>query len=214
MDIYHDPMLNVLDTSRYLAIPAETLRNWCANGAIHSVAAERRGWPTLPFAAVVESFVLRQLRDVGFTRRQITEAADGVRREFNDAYGLARPGVGYAEGLEIFLRIGGEYYRARDRQQAVKQTVQSFHECIEWIGQEPARLKLARFGNVYLDPRFGWGRPVAEPSQVPVQAIMDLWYAGEPISAIASEYEMQATAVDELIRAWSQANDERFTSAA
>jgi len=212
VDIYSEPMLNVNDASRYLGMPTETLRRWRSDRVIHSVSSQRRGWPTLPFAAVVEAFVLRELRSVGFTRRQIVEAADGVRREFDDEFGLARPGVGYDEGLEIFLAIGGEYYRARDRQQAIKQTVRSFHECIQWVGQDPQRLKLARLGNVYLDPRFGWGQPVAEPSRVPVQAIMGLWYAGESIQSIAHEYDMSANSVDDLVRAWSQANDELVTA--
>jgi len=214
MDIYEDPMLNVRDAARYLSIPAETLRRWRMDQTVHSVPSKRRGWPTLPFAGVVEAFVLRQLREAGFTHRQIMEAADGARREFGDDYALARPGIGYERGLEIFLKIGGEYYRAKDRQQAIRETVQSFHECIDWVGQDPQRLKLARLGNVYLDPRFGWGRPVVEPANVPVQSIMGLWYAGEPLGAIADDYGLPVAAIDELTRAWSQANDEQFSAAA
>ena len=207
MDIYHDPMLNLRDAARYLIIPPTTLQAWREDRAIHSVVPERRGWPILPFAAVVEAFVLRQLRQAGFTRRRIAEAAEGVRREFNDDYALTRPGIGYEDHVEIFFRVNDDLFRARDRQQIITDTVQTFRECIQWVGEDPQRLKLARFGNVYLDPRFGWGRPIAEPSRVAAQTIIDLWHAGEPVTRIAEEYDMPVTAVDELVRAWSQASD-------
>ncbi|MCL2316353.1 MAG: DUF433 domain-containing protein [Actinomycetia bacterium] len=207
MNIYTDPMLNVANAATYLDIPQSTLAQWKRSAVIHSVDDTRRGWPTLPFVAVVEAYVLRQLRDLGFTRRHIEEAADGARRWFHDDYGLARPGIGHDDGVEIFIEAGGELFRAQDHQQAIRETVSGFHECIEWSGQDPKRLRLARFGNVYLDPRFGWGRPSVAPSNAPISAIIGLWYAGEPLDVIAHEYDMTVEDVDALVRAWSQAND-------
>lgn len=207
MDIYQDPMLNVRDAARYLVIPPTTLHAWRRDEAIHSVTPGGRGWPTLPFAAVVEAFVLRQLREAGFTRRRIAEAAAGIRREFDDDYALARPGIGFEDHVEIFFRVDADIYRAKDRQQIITETVRTFRECIQWSGNDPQRLKLARFGNVYLDPRFGWGRPIAEPSRVAAQTIMDMWYAGESVERIAYEYDMPTDAVNDLVRAWGQASE-------
>lgn len=207
MDIYTDPMLNVRDAASYLDMPQSTLLAWKHDDIIHSVDDNRRGWPTLPFVGVVEAFVLRQLRGLGFSRRQIAEAAEGIRREFGDPYGLARPGVGHDRGIEIFIEIDQQLYRARDRQQAIRDTVKDFHRCIEWSGNDPQRLRLAQLGNVYLDPRFGWGRPTAGPSHAPVPSIMGLWYAGETVETIAGEYDMPPNDVDELVRSWSRIND-------
>ena len=207
VDIYTDAMVNVSDAATYLDIPPTTLDTWKQSSLIHSVSPARRGWPTLPFVGVVEGFVLRQLRAVGFKRAQIAEAAAGIRREFGDEYGLARPGIGHDQGVEIFIEIGGELYRAKDRQQAIRETVANFRRCIDWVGDDPLRLRLARLGNVYLDPRFGWGRPTAGPSHAPINSILGLWYAGEPLRAIAAEYDMTTEAVDQLVRSWSRGND-------
>lgn len=207
MDIYKDPMLNVQEAARYLNMPASTLTEWKQNSLVHSVHPAKRTWPTLPFVAVVEAFVLRELRQAGFSRRQIADAAAGVRREFGDEYGLARPGIGHDEGVEIFIAVGGELYRAKDRQQAIRATVSGFKECIQWSGEDPQRLRLAQFGNVYLDPRFGWGQPTVGPAHAPLGSIAGLWYAGESLQDIADDYGMAPDEVDALMRTWSRTND-------
>jgi len=207
MNIYEDPMLNVKDAATYLAMPVSTLADWRQNSLIHSVSPTRRSWPTLPFVAVVEAFVLRELRGAGFTRRQISEAAAGIRKGFGDEYGLARPGVGHDAGVEIFIDVGGELFRAKDRQQAIRETVRGFTECIQWQGQDPMRLRLAQLGEVYPDPRFGWGQPTVGPAHAPLSAIAGLWYAGESLEDIADDYDMSPAEVDALMRTWSRTND-------
>ena len=206
-------MLNIRDSSRYLSVPSSTLTQWARHSVIHSIIPEKRGWPTLPFIAVVEAFVLRQLREVGFSKKQIVEAAQGMREEFGDEYGLARPGIGHDQGVEIFVQIGGELYRARDRQQAIRDTVRGFRECIQWRGDDPQRLRLAQVGDVWLDPRFGWGQPTLAESQVPVQSVINLWYAGETLRTIAAEFDLDESQVDSLVRSWSRLN-ERYATAA
>ena len=206
VDISEDPMVSVQEAAQYLSIPASTLGEWRRNRAIHSVRAERHGWPTLPFAAVVEAFVLRALRELNFTRRQILEAAEGIRRDFNDDFGLVRPNIGH-DGVEIFIEVGPDLYRAKDRQQVIRETVEGFTRCIVWTGIDPQRLKLEHFGNVILDPRFGWGRPVVEDNKVPIYAILGLWRAGESPSTIADEFEMTARDVERLFQAWDRARD-------
>jgi uncharacterized protein (DUF433 family) len=206
VDIYKEPMVSVHEAAQYLSIPASTLGAWRLNRSIHSVPAERHGWPTLPFAAVVEAFVLRALRNLKFTRRQILEAAEGIRREYKDDFGLVRPNVGH-DGVEIFIEVGPDLYRAKDSQQVIRQTVGDFTRWIEWTGDDPQRLKLAHFGNVILDPRFGWGRPVVEDTKVPIDSILGLWRAGESLSTIAHEFEMKPRDVEHLIQGWDRARD-------
>lgn len=208
MDVFRDGMLNVADAALYLDMPESTLTSWRRDQVIHSVAPQRKGWPTLPFVGVVEAFVLRQLRELGYSRGQITQAAEGVRRQFGDEYALARPGIGHDDGVEIFFQVGGDLFRAKDGQQALRETVESFRECIAWRGEDPQSLRLAQLGNVYLDPRFGWGKPVA-PNRIPVPSIMGLWYAGDDIDTIAAEYEMDPRDVQSIIQGWSRIHDRR-----
>lgn len=201
VDIYEDALLNVTDAATYIAMPQSTLGTWKKQEAIHSVRSEGHGLPSLPFVAVVEAFVLRSLVEAGFPGRRIREAAEGARHYFNDPYALARPGIGH-DGTEIFIKAGGdELLRARDRQQAITETVTHFREFIRWNGKHPAQLRLKSFGgSVLLDPRFGWGRPVIESNHVPLTAILDLWHARESMSTIADEFEMDRDEVERLIQ--------------
>jgi len=199
-DIYDKPMLNVAEAAAYLAIPASTLGVWRRNRSIHSLPAEQRGWPTLPFAAVVEAFVLRALRELRFSQQKIREAAEGIRREFDDPYGLVRPNIG-TDGIEILLEYGPDLYRARDGHQIIKETVGKFERFIDWSGQDPVRLRLQQFdGSVILDPRFGWGSPVVASNKVPLHAIMGLWRAGERIAEIAENFRMDPAEVERVIQ--------------
>ncbi len=200
MDIYRDPMLNVADAATYLAMPQSTLGSWRKSRAIHSMEPEVRGAPTLPFVAMIEAFVLRSLREAGFPPQRIRDAAEGARRYYDDPYGLARPGIGH-DGTEVFIEAGGEYLRAKDRQQAIRETVGDFKRFIVWEGDEPRQLKLRQFGgSVILDPRFGWGRPVVAANRVPIESIMGLWHAGETMATIGEEFDMERDEVERLIQ--------------
>lgn len=202
MDVYTDPMLSVKDAAQYLAVPERTLRNWSASQVIHSTEPERRGWPSLPFVAVVESFVLDRLRQMGIPTKRIKEAAQGIRTKLGDQYGLARPGLG-VHGRDILIDIAGDYYRGADLQQAASEAVTNFQTVITWDGQDPRRLKLKNIGaDVILDPRFGWGRPVVESNKVPVTALAGQWLGGDSLQEIAADFGMTAEEVERVVQGY------------
>jgi uncharacterized protein (DUF433 family) len=67
----------------------------------------------------------------------------------------------------------------------------------------PARLQLRQYPEVapvIIDPRFGWGAPVVEATKVPVDAVVDLWLAGEPLEDVADEYGMTREQVEAVCR--------------
>jgi hypothetical protein len=106
VDRFNDPLLTTTETARHLLIPQRTLNHWLAEEAggaplVHRVDPERRGWPTVPFIAVVEAYVLRSLRDLGLTKRKIRDAAAAVRGEFGTAYALATKKI-VTDGIDIF----------------------------------------------------------------------------------------------------------------
>ena len=54
---------------------------------------------------------------------------------------------------------------------------------------------------VVIDPRFGHGRPVVAANRVAVNAITDLWEAGESVEDIAYDFGMTPEQVGVLCRA-------------
>jgi hypothetical protein len=94
IDKYHDALLTPKETARHLQLPPSTLSYWLTDQAagealVHRVPPARRGWPSVPFVAVIEAYVLRSLRDLGLSKKKIRDAAAAVRREFKTSYGLA-----------------------------------------------------------------------------------------------------------------------------
>jgi hypothetical protein len=59
---------------------------------VHSVTPERRGWPSVPFVAIVEAYVLRALRNFEIPAHKIREAAADIREQFGSEYAW-RPGA-------------------------------------------------------------------------------------------------------------------------
>lgn len=207
-DIFATPLLTARETARYLKMPESTLDLWLADRSglplVHGVKPERRGWPRVPFVGIVEAYVLRTLREIGFTMPEIRRAADLVRSEFDDPYALARQRIA-TDGVGLFVRVADEsFVRARDRQVAIPEVISEYLTYISWDANgNPAQLRLPQYPTeaaVVIDPRFGWGAPVLARSKVPVEAMVSLWRTGESISAVAEEYELSADVVESVLR--------------
>lgn len=211
IDRFNDPLLTPRDVARHLRIPSSTLYDWLRESAdgeplVHRVVPERRGWPSVPFVAVVEAYVLRSLRDLRLTKRRIRAAAAEVRRTFDTPYALATKKI-MTDGVDIFIEHApDDIARAADGQRPIREVIEDYLHCIHWDLSDgfADRLRLRQYPDVapvIIDPRFGWGEPVVESSKVPVQAIVDLWLAGEPLDVVADEYEMTREQVESICRA-------------
>lgn len=194
------PLLTPQETARHLLVPATVVYSWLneqANGEplVHGVRPEKRGWPSVPFIAVVEAYVLRSLRDLGFTRLRVRDAVTDVRREFDTPYGLATKRIA-ADGIDIFV-----HYADDD----IREIITNYLKYIKWDEADgfPSRLRLRQYPDiapVVIDPRFGWGAPVIESTKVPVDAVVDLWLAGESLEDVAHEYAMTREQVEAICR--------------
>lgn len=105
IDKYHDALLTPKETARHSQLPSSTLNHWLRDQAagealVHRVPPVKRGWPSAPFIAVIEAYVLRSLRDLGLSKKKIHDAAAAVRREFKTSYGLATQRIA-TDGIDI-----------------------------------------------------------------------------------------------------------------
>jgi uncharacterized protein (DUF433 family) len=210
VDKYRDPLLTPMETARHLQIPPSTLYGWLseeAEGAplVHRVAPAKHGWPSVPFVAVIEAYVLRSLRDLGLTKSKVREAAATVRREFATPYGLATSRIA-TDGVDIFLHYADqELARVSDGQRPIREIIDRWLRYITWddTDQSPLRLRLQQYPDaapVVIDPRFGWGAPVIASTKVPVDSIVQLWRAGESLDAVAAEYGLTRDTAEAICR--------------
>lgn len=211
VDKFHDPLLTPKETARHLQIPQSTLYYWLAEEAdgtplVHRVTPERRGWPSVPFVAVVEAYVLRSLRDLGLRKHKIRDAAEAVRREFKTPYGLATRKI-VTDGVDIFLDYAdGDIARVGDQQRPIREVLDGYLRYIGWDSNDEfaSTLKLRQYPDVapvIIDPRFGWGAPVIEANHVPVDAVVDMWLAGDSLEDVAFEYDLTPEQAESICRA-------------
>lgn len=208
VDPYRTPLLTARETARYLKMPESTLNVWLAAPAheplVHAVRPERRGWPRVPFVGIVEAHVLRALRDSGMPMDDIRDAATLVRNEFDDPYALATRRIA-TDGVAVFVRLADRsLVRARDRQHAIKDILENHLRLVDWDETgTPIRLRLSGYpasAEVIIDPRFGWGAPVLAKNKVKVEDVVALWRTGEPITAVAEEYNLAENVVEDVLR--------------
>ncbi|WP_089908704.1 DUF433 domain-containing protein [Lentzea albida] len=211
VDKFQDPLLTPKETAKHLLIPRSTLDRWLreqVDGAplVHRVEPDRRGWPSVPFVAVVEAYVLRSLRDLGLRMNKIRDAAEAVRREFNTPYALANRKIS-TDGVDIFLEYAdGDMARVGDQQRPIRDFLNAHLRYINWDSSDglASSLKLRQYPDVapvIIDPRFGWGAPVIEANHVPVDAVVNMWLAGDSLKEVAYEYSLTTEQVESICRA-------------
>ncbi len=212
VDIFNDPLFTPGEVSLYLKIPRSTIYYWIATSSggdvplVHHMTPERRGAASVPFAALVEAYVLRALRnELHFTKRQVTDTVADVRANFGTDFALASKRIA-TDGIDIFIQHNdGDFARVGDHQVLIREIVGNYLRYITWDDKSEyaARLRLPSFGEdarVVTDPRFGWGAPVVERNKVPVRAVLDLWASGEPLSVVADEYGLSIAEAEEICR--------------
>lgn len=210
VDRFSDPLLSVQDAAWHLDIPDRTLQRWlhhesaAGSPLVHGVQPVKRGWPSIPFVAIVEAYVLRSLRGC-LSMPKIREAAEAVRLAFGDEYGLATRRIA-TDGVDIFVEhADSDLARARDGQRPIREVITDYLRYIAWESGDryPSRLRLRQYPDVapvIIDPRFGWGAPVVAENKVQVEAIVGLWEAGESLETVADEYGLTREQVEAICR--------------
>ncbi|HEX2357607.1 MAG TPA: DUF433 domain-containing protein [Micromonosporaceae bacterium] len=212
VDRFTVPLLTPTEAAEHLQIPERTIRYWLAHQAagrplVHSVHPERKGWPSVPFVALVEAYVLRALRNLGLSTDKIGDAAADVRRTFGTEYGLANRRI-TTDGVDVFVHYleTDEIARAGDRQMPFRKVIDDYLRYIVWDDDDdiPKRLTLRKYdpavAKVVIDPRFAWGAPIVEPARVTVDTILGMWRGGENPDVVADEYGLSVEQVQALIR--------------
>lgn len=210
MDIRSTPLLTAREAARHLNMPESTLDAWVASSPehaplVHAVIPERRGWPRMPFIAIIEAYVLRSLRELGAPMSDVRLAAEYVRREFGDEYALASQRIA-TDGVAIFVELADKsLVHVRDNQLGIREVLTDYLKFIRWDDQgRPSQLKLRQYpdsARVIIDPRFGWGAPILERSKVPVDSMLELWRNGESIRSVAAEFALSPDVVEDVLRA-------------
>jgi uncharacterized protein (DUF433 family) len=208
------PAYTVSQASRYLRIPAPTVRSWVSGRNYQRAAGKARFEPVIAtargekakisFRNLIELAALRALRtEHGFKLSAVRQALNYARKELHVEDLLASRDL-YAKPGELFLERYGELINlSRAGQLGIRAVLQGLLRRIEWdkglaVRFFPPLPNRPECRTVMLDPTVSFGRPVVARIGVSTSVIVDRVNAGEDPVALASDYGATA---DEILDA-------------
>ena len=138
--------------------------------------------------------------------RDLRAALAYVGKEFDSDHPLIENRF-ETDGIHLFVRKLGRLIDASSGGQAIFAEVLGEHlQRLEFADERVVRLypftRPEDRGpkNIFIDPRFSFGRPVLAASRIPVDVIADRYKAGESVDELAEDYGCQRLEIEEAIR--------------
>lgn len=206
----------VADAARYLRLPSATLRSWVVGrqyptaegaGRFHPLIRPASERPTLlSFSNLIEAHVLRSLRsEHGVSVKALRSALTYAEKHLGIARLLLRPELRTDAGRVFLERYGELIELSASGQIAMRRLFDEHLKRIEW---DSSRFPLRLFPFVspatptderpiVIDPRIAFGRPVVIKAGVSTSAIAERIDAGETVEAIAADYDLGPSEIEE-----------------
>ncbi|HWD79233.1 MAG TPA: hypothetical protein VG497_10125 [Kribbella sp.] len=198
------PLYTRAEVALHLGLPATTLGDWLRSGALEARSGGR-GEPTITFAGLVETHMLRHLRRTGLSLHAIGEAAVALRSRAGRRYPLAWSGLAH-DGRDLLVEIAAEgreagWERIRDSQGGFPGVLRRGSAAIGWSDDGYAgtlRLVIYHDIDVIVDPTRAYGRPLV--GDVPVEDVIDEVRTGASYRDIATKFNLEDFEVEALVR--------------
>ncbi|NUR95853.1 MAG: hypothetical protein HOV67_11415 [Kribbellaceae bacterium] len=198
------PLYTRAEVALHLGLPATTLGDWLRSGALEARSGGR-GEPTITFAGLVETHMLRQLRRTGLSLHAIGEAAVALRSRAGRRYPLAWSGLAH-DGRDLLVEIAAEgrepgWERIRDSQGGFPGVLRRGSAAIGWADDGYAgtlRLVIYHDIDVIVDPERAYGRPLVDG--VLVEDVIDEVRTGASYRDIATKFNLEDFEVEALVR--------------
>lgn len=217
------PAYGLIEASRYLGIPAPTLKSWMVGRSYTTSSGEQRSEQIikpagqepllLSFTNLVEAQVLGIVRKVH--QLTLAKARAGV-----DYIAKVRPEIPHplanidfsTDGLDLFVDFWGQVVNAsRGGQVAFPDVVLPYLKRIERdehglaLRLYPLKRRDATFPRiVMIDPQVSFGRPCLSGTGIPVAMLAERKRAGDSINELAEDYARAAQEIAQAIE-WEEA---------
>ena len=216
VDLRNQPAYALAEASRYLKLPAATLRSWVvgrpypkADGVGHSrplIHPPKKQPLLLTFWNLIEAHVLRSLRtEHGVSIKAVRDALNYAERTEKIDRLLLRKDLRTNAG-KLFLEKYGELIDlSASGQLAMRKLFEEHLKRVDWDEwQFPVRLYPFVSGDsdqrpIAIDPKIAFGRPVVLRAGVSTGVIADRIDAGESVSELADDYGLSAEEVEQAV---------------
>ena len=204
-DIRDAPAYGVSEAARFISIPRATLAYW-TRGLRPLIEPPQPGGP-LSFNNLVEAHVLRALRSVHGARMASVRSALSYAEEQLDISRLLLNDELLTSGGDLFLQeLDHLINLSRSGQLALRKLLK---DCLNRVERDDERLPFrlypvlpwqsANTRVISINPRISFGRPVLAGSGVSTRALVDRIDAGEEIAAIAHDYGLDESQIDDAV---------------
>jgi uncharacterized protein (DUF433 family) len=219
VDPHELPRYTIREAARYLRMPEATLKSW-VSGRSYRVASGTKRWaplihrpdpddPRLSFGNLIEAHVLIALRKQYRVKiPTVRTALDYARRKLGIDHVLLSKELRATSGNILLDYLSSLINVGKAGQTAMPEILAAYLERLEWdLRGAPARMfPLTRANRldapklVSIDPRIAFGRPIVQRKAIKTSVIAERFEAGESISDIADDYDLEAFEVEEAIR--------------
>jgi uncharacterized protein (DUF433 family) len=228
VDRFATLLYGIGEAAGYLAVPSSTLTTWAfgyerqshsggkVRGApvITAVKPEQRHEAAVPFIGLAEAYALAAFRHAGVPMQRIRPAISVLKSELGVEHALASRRL-YTDGAEVLFDYAehagdkqeGELVRelvvVRNNQRVFTEIVEEYLRQVLFASDDYAaliRLPQYKDAEVTVDPDHAFGRPRFARNGTPLDAVLDLFLAGERVDTVAAEFGLTRTEVEDAIR--------------
>ncbi len=213
------PRYTVPEAAHYLRMSHKTLKSWVA-GRSYPVSGGEKHWaglikrpddadPRLSFSNLIEAHVLLALRkQYQVKMKEVRDSLEIAQEKFNTSRVLLSPQLRVTKGNIFFEELNQLTNLSKGGQGAIPEILEAYLERIDWnIAGMPDRMyPLTRpdaLGSpklLTIDPRIAFGRPIVKRNAIKTSAIAERFRAGESISDLAEDYDLEVFEVEEALR--------------
>lgn len=217
-DLREMPAYNIGEAAGYLRLPVSTLRAWLLGQryrlgdtpkffrpVIEIADAKQR---QMSFINLAEAFVLAGIRrEHSIPLPKVRKAVEYLRRTFKTRRPLAEEQF-ETDGVDLFVDKFGALIGAtqegqlqmreiiRDRLKRVLRDPKGIPQKIVLF---PAR-SAAEKGDIVIDPRLSFGRPVIDGYGLRTAVLAERFYAGETVEELMNDYGVPSEAIQNALR--------------
>lgn len=215
-DLRDQPAYALAEASRYLKLPAATLRSWVVgrpypkgDGVSHSrplIHPPKKQPLLLTFWNLIEAHVLRSLRtEHGVSIKAVREALKYAEKSENIERLLLRKDLETDAG-KLFLKKYGELIElSGSGQLAMRKVFEEHLKRVDWDEwQFPVRLYPFVSGDperrpIAIDPKIAFGRPIVLRAGVSTGVIAERLDAGETVADLTDDYGLTVEEVEQAV---------------
>lgn len=217
-DLRELPVYSIAEAAGYLRLPPSTLRAWTL-GQRYRLGEETRLFRAvidiadrknrkLSFVNLVEAFVLAGIRKGHrIPLPKVRKAVEYLRKTFDTRRPLAEEKF-VTDGVHLFVKkFGGLIGASQEGQVQIEEVIRDRLKHVYWdptgvpekLVLFPARQATTK-GNIVIDPRLSFGRPVLDGYGLRTSVLVERFYAGETVEELAADYGVPSEAIQNALR--------------